>query len=95
MYAKLQWHTEGRRAFLIEPDGSTYCEIVTLEGACPPATVAQELTHAVHAGVGLLDAIKNLMAHPHIAAYLPYAPHDKVMRAALEAIAKAEGVSHA
>lgn len=39
----------------------------------------------------LLAALQSLMQHPHIAAYLPYAPNDKVMQAARDAINKATG----
>jgi hypothetical protein len=54
----INYHTEGHRAFLVEPDGSTYCEVVTLEGACPPATVAKELAHAVNASAMMLKALQ-------------------------------------
>lgn len=86
--------TSRTRAFLLEEDGTTVCEVLPPIYSSKAEAVASDLVRGYNAADELLEALKNLMAHPHIAAYLPYAPHDKVMRSAFEAIARAEGADH-
>lgn len=59
-----------------------------------PAAIAAELVRKVNAAEKLRESLQDVLHHPHIQAYLPYAPNDKVMRAAFQAIDKAEGFDH-
>ncbi len=90
---KLTYTTEGRRAFLLDDEGFTVCEVVTIENCGVPAVTAADLVRRVNAAEELREALQDVLHHPHIQAYLPYAPNDKVMRAAFQAIDKAEGVT--
>ena len=90
---KLTYHHEAGRVFLLEEDGTTVCEITTALNHAHPAAIAAELVRRVNAAEELREALQDVLHHPHIQAYLPYAPNDKVMRAAFQAIDKAEGVT--
>lgn len=90
---KMTYDTSGSRAFLLEEDGTTHCEIGTMVGATHAAIVAADLVRRLNAADELLNALQDVLHHPHIQAYLPYAPNDKVIRAAFEAIDKAQGVN--
>ncbi|CAB4154882.1 hypothetical protein UFOVP653_38 [uncultured Caudovirales phage] len=91
---KLTYATEGRRAFILEDDGATLCEVHTTENCGVPAFIAAELVRKVNAVEALVSALQDVLHHPHIQAYLPYAPGDKVMSAAFRLIDEVRGVDY-
>lgn len=97
---KLTYTTEGRRAFLLDDEGFTVCEVVTIENCGVPAVTAADLVRRVNAAEELLDVLKSVLPLLE-ASYLDHEGTDTGSEAVIfegvelvrEAIAKAERVT--
>lgn len=54
---KLTYHTEGTRAFLLEEDGTTVCEVLPPLHGTPAAVVASNIVRRWNAAPDLLAAL--------------------------------------
>jgi hypothetical protein len=59
---KLHYYTEGARAWIVEPDGTTVCEVLTLHGGEPAASVAAGIVSRLNAIDETVEALKAIRA---------------------------------
>ncbi len=61
---KLHYYTEGARAWIVEPDGTTVCEVLTTRGAEPAASVAERIVSRLNAidSDEIVEALKAIRA---------------------------------
>ena len=59
---KLHYYTEGARAWIVEPDGTTVCEVLTVRGAEPASSVAAGIVSRLNAIDDTREALKVIRA---------------------------------
>lgn len=93
--APWSFHTEGRRAFILDADGATIGELVAPGQNCPVADVAH-IVKCVNAHDDLLHALYTALPFVEDAESLPpdaYKPGaiDRAVKQTRDALSKAEG----
>lgn len=89
-HAAEQWHLSDIEDCneVIDEQGRTIAEVTEWAGSEPRGYATM-----ISAAPELLESLLAIFRHPHIQAYLPYAPDDETFLNAAAAVRKARGIS--